>query len=272
MPKKLTLNEVIDRIKAVHGDRYVVCEDNVYVNNKTKIRVICREHGEFWIRPNDLITGYGCAKCAGNVQKTTEQFVSEAHEVHGDKYDYSRSEYKTATTKVCIVCPDHGEFWQTPLNHIYGGTGCPYCDSGNRSKAEDEVYNLLVDKGYRVERQKTFDWLVYEKRLRLDFYLPDYNVAIECQGEQHFRPIRKFGGEEGFDKQTRRDQTKRRLCEQHGVRLFYVRGKKIIIDEIVDYIENEASRSQTPTDQQEQEKEETLPQAEVQPVQSQKHQ
>lgn len=60
------------------------------------------------------------------VRKTTEQFIAEAKAVHGDKYDYSKVEYKTSRDKVCIICPVHGEFWQTAFRHLRG-EGCPSC-------------------------------------------------------------------------------------------------------------------------------------------------
>lgn len=61
-----------------------------------------------------------------NVKKTTEQFILESKNIFGDKYDYSKVEYKNIDTKVCIICPKHGEFWQTPSHHI-SGRGCTKC-------------------------------------------------------------------------------------------------------------------------------------------------
>ena len=55
-----------------------------------------------------------------------DDFILKAREIHGDKYDYSLVEYKNNKTKVCIICPVHGEFWQKPNNHLIG-QGCPYC-------------------------------------------------------------------------------------------------------------------------------------------------
>lgn len=62
-----------------------------------------------------------------NVRKTTQQFIAEAKLIHGDKYDYSKVEYKTNKDKVCIICPTHGEFWQTPNGHLNDKSGCPKC-------------------------------------------------------------------------------------------------------------------------------------------------
>ena len=69
-------------------------------------------------------------------KKTTEQFINEAKKIHGDKYDYSKVEYVNNLTKVCIICPEHGEFWQTPKQHLRG-QGCPKCVStSSRSRCK----------------------------------------------------------------------------------------------------------------------------------------
>ena len=58
---------------------------------------------------------------------TNEEFVAKTKEVHGDRYDYSKVEYKNSHTKVCIICPEHGEFWQIPNSHLRGRRClCPY--------------------------------------------------------------------------------------------------------------------------------------------------
>lgn len=64
-------------------------------------------------------------------QLTTEEFIKRARAVHGDKYDYSKVEYVNSHTKVCIICPEHGEFWQTPSNHMRGKT-CKVCAITNK--------------------------------------------------------------------------------------------------------------------------------------------
>ena len=58
--------------------------------------------------------------------KSTKQFIEEANLIHNNKYNYSKVNYINANTKVCIICPIHGEFWQTPANHLKGRK-CPKC-------------------------------------------------------------------------------------------------------------------------------------------------
>ena len=57
----------------------------------------------------------------------TQEFIEKAKKIHNNKYDYSKVEYVNVKTKVCIICPEHGEFWQTPDSHINGKSGCPKC-------------------------------------------------------------------------------------------------------------------------------------------------
>ena len=60
---------------------------------------------------------------------TTEEFIKRAKEVHGDKYDYSKIEYKNSKARIEVICPIHGSFWQIPNGHL-SGNGCPKCNGG----------------------------------------------------------------------------------------------------------------------------------------------
>ena len=65
----------------------------------------------------------------------TKNFIEKAKEIHGDKYDYSKVNYINSQTKVCIICPKHGEFWQRPNNHL-NGWGCSKCSIENTHKLQ----------------------------------------------------------------------------------------------------------------------------------------
>ena len=110
-------NLFIQKAHKIHGDKYDYCKVE-YVNNNTKVCIICPIHGEFWQTPNHHLSGQGCPKCSGNVKKTTEQFIAKAKEIYGDRYNYSKVKYINAKTKVCIICPTHGEFYIRPDNFI----------------------------------------------------------------------------------------------------------------------------------------------------------
>ena len=243
---RMTTQTFIEKARQVHGDKYDYSKVE-YVNNKTKVCIICHEkdilgheHGEFWQRPNDHLSGYGCAKCNNEYKPTTKEWVELATYIHEGKYDYSKVEYINANTKVCIICPVHGEFWMTPLNHIHNKCCCPKCNSIKKSRLNARMSMMLQEYNIQYEQEKTFDWLKHYNNLYLDFYLPDYNVAIECQGEQHYRPVAAFGGEEGFKLIQARDESKLRLCKEHNIPIIYVNRRNIKIINIEDIINETA--------------------------------
>ena len=238
----LTFESFILKSREVHGWKYDYSKVK-YVNCKTKVCIICPEHGEFWQTPSEHLRGRGCHKCGAKKSAkkralTNQEFIEKSIKIHGEKYDYSECKYKNNVTKVCIICPEHGKFYQKPNYHL-SGNGCPSC---NESHMEKEIVNLLSENGINFEREKTFSWLFYKQKLRLDFYLPDYNIAIECQGQHHFVPIDYNGKGDNFSKiefeeNKKRDKYKKELCEKNGVKLIYYANYnykfpyEVIIDE-----------------------------------------
>lgn len=218
--------EFIENAIKIHGNKFDYSKVE-YVNNKTKVTIICPEHGEFQQRPDMHLRGRGCQKCVGR-GKTLEDFIKEARKVHGDKYDYSESIYKTAGTKIEIKCNKCGhKFWQQPWSHLQNH-GCPNCCS---SKGEEFITNLLQENNIPFIYQKKFpEWLGLQS---LDFYLPEHNIAIEYQGEQHFNSSKSFGSNpEEFEKITReRDLRKKQLCEENGITVLYYADDTVKIPE-----------------------------------------
>lgn len=358
MSKRLTTQEFIERSKKIFPNLDYTLVN--YVNNHTNVKIICSKHGIFDINPNNHLRGHGCPKC-GHIlggkknSKNLEYYINIFKKIHGDKYDYSKVEYIDAKTKVKIICPEHGEFWQTPYehskghgcqkcgikktinttklsnekaqeiikeqsiknhykyrpfnyinaqqhikctcivcnneweqtyNHLSRGRGCrkcavkkttdsyrletdevlrrirPYaernlyeiisvdnyvnnttnnilckckkcnrefslslsnaqhdnaCPYHNNSKLENYIRHSLTKNNIRFEEQKKFKWL---GRQRLDFYLPEYNIAIECQGKQHFYETtnwKKFN----FEHICELDKLKYKLCKENNIKILY---------------------------------------------------
>lgn len=100
-----------------------------YINNKKKVKIICKYHGVFEQTPNNHLSKLqDCPLCSEKHfdLKTTEQVISDFKLKHGDKYDYSKIEYKGNKVKVEIICKKHGSFYQTPNNHMKG-QNCKEC-------------------------------------------------------------------------------------------------------------------------------------------------
>ena len=134
----------IEKARKVHGDKYDYSKVE-YINKKTEVCIICSEHGEFFQLPSVHLRGNGCPKCSGLLKKTTKQFIEDAKKVHGDKYDYSKVKYINAKTKVCIICPTHGEFWQSPSAHLRGN-GCVKCKGYSTEQFIEEARKVHGDK------------------------------------------------------------------------------------------------------------------------------
>ena len=216
--KRLTAEEFIKRAREVHGDKYDYSKVN-YINSKAPVTIICPTHGEFYCSPNNHISNKsGCPYCNGGVKIDTVEFIRRARQVHGDKYDYSKVNYINSNTPVTIICPIHGEFEQLPSVHL-SNHGCPKC---NGSRLESTVRLYLISNGIEFIEQMKWPWLVYKQPQFVDFYLPQLNIGIECQGLQHFSPSRLFDRNPiTYQERLEQDINKQKLCLLNGVKLYY---------------------------------------------------
>ena len=176
---RLTTEEFIARARAVHGDAYDYSKV-VYTTSATPVEVICPQHGSFFPRPNNHVANRSrCPQCAGYAPTTLAQFLTRARAAHGDRYDYSRVVYTKVETKVEIICPTHGPFWQTPLDHA-GGHGCAACgvEKSAASRRHDAATFLAR------ARAKFGDALDYRQ---MDYRNTTTAITIVCPEHGPFR-------------------------------------------------------------------------------------
>ncbi len=217
---RMSTQDFINKSKSIHNNDFSYEKTNLNERYNNKIIVTCNKcKKDIYVVVGAHLSGNKCPHCYGTHLKTTDEFIQDAKKVHGDKYDYSKVKYKGNKIKICIICPKHGEFWQTPNCHLRQ-RGCPKCKN---SYLEQKIDNFLQKEHIIFESQKHFEWLGKQS---LDFYLPQYNIAIECQGEQHFNAIEKFGGEDGLKKRQQLDEQKYNLCEEHNIHILYYSNKK----------------------------------------------
>ena len=289
---------MMKKIKEVWKDKDYDLSNAEYIKSDVPIKVICNKHKyAFYPLPSNILNKHTiCPKCAiekntDRQRKTFDTFIKEAREIHGDKYEYDESTYgKKVDDDIRIICPEHGEFWQSPHSHIGQKQGCPFCGKirgglKHRSDAEEvlnkikelhkhdnysyekfsyeegvntyiDIYchktysngkehgyfrqmiqnhiagqgcprcrsshlerlikNALMDKEFgKIDEWKRFEWL---GKLSLDFYLSEYNIAIECQGSQHYL---KDHFMKDLEVVQERDLRKKKLCKEHGLTLLY---------------------------------------------------
>lgn len=182
------------------------------------VTVICPVHGEQRSSVADLLdTDWSCNLCRldKNREKYKNIFIKKAIEIHGNKYDYSNVEYIDSSTKVKIICPVHGVFYQTPSHHL-NRRGCPKCGF---SVLERQVAVMLE----RNNIEYCYEWTNKDVlgKQSVDFYVVNTKICIECQGKQHFYPVAVFGGEKTFKDTLRRDRTKKKKLDSNGYTLLY---------------------------------------------------
>lgn len=383
---KYTTETFIEKAREIHGDTYDYSKTE-YVNIKTKVCIICPEHGEFWQEPRHHLEGRGCPICARNLYWTYERCLEEAKKytmlsafhdksnaaynssrIHGWIEDFSwlKRQYGIIYTfdelkEIASYCLNRAEFKHknckaynqakedNVLDLLFPKEVClngkrvsvkkkikkkltyEHCYSiakkyeflsdfrinepsvyttsvfngwlkdytwlkkGRNYYTEEEAYSIakkyetkielylndnqcyhflyrhdllknctwfkdlkslleknierfLIKNNIKFETQKKFEWLRYKKKQSLDFFLPDYNVAIECQGKQHFG-INVFPNAEsgGRTKIEILDEHKNKLCNDHGIKIYYYANYKIdfpykvytSIIELINTIKNE---------------------------------
>ena len=235
--RRMTKEEFIEKANQVHGKGTYDYSKVIYININTDVTIICPIHGDFPQKPNNHINGArGCPFCKGGVKLTTEEFIKRARKKHGNEYDYSKVDYKNNHTEVIIVCPKHGDFPQTPNDHL-NGSGCSKC---NKNKGEESIRKFLIEKGIEFEEQKKFEGCEYKRQLKFDFYLPKYNLCIESDGNVHSDKINWNGKmtNEEMEKELKltqhRDNIKNEFCKKNGIILLRVNNLKAY-DEISEY-------------------------------------
>lgn len=188
MPKKVNTADFVLRAKAVHGNSYDYT-GAVYVNARSKIQVRCSVHGVFEQAPLNHLQGQGCPMCAGRGVDWTVRF----QQVHGTQYDYSKVQYVDYKKPVCIVCKEHGAFYQTPDNHYRGQQGCPQCKGAKIRKAKQMPFSVFLERARAVHKDK----YVYEA-LQFSNVLTGVVTAV-CPKHGPFtqNPVNHLAGKEG---------------------------------------------------------------------------
>lgn len=161
----------INKANKIHNNKYKY--DKVdYIKSNLKVIITCLEHGDFLQAPNSHLNGNGCPKCsyianANKKIKNTEWFLNKANQVHGNKYIYDKVVYKKIKDKVIIICPKHGEFLQTPDDHLHG-KGCKYCG---------------IDSSVIKKTKSSKDFIFIAKKIHNDFYNYDKVVYINTKSK-----------------------------------------------------------------------------------------
>ena len=160
MAKVVTQEMWLGRAVAKHGDRYDYSKVR-YSGANAKVEIICRAHGSFFQDASSHTAGHGCPICKaekiGNVKRASfDDLVARAQIIHDNKYVYPQQPYKNVSTKIKIVCPEHGEFEQTMSGHL-AGKGCDQCGGKMKLSLEEML------RRFRLTHGETYDYSKVEE-------------------------------------------------------------------------------------------------------------
>ena len=223
-PKKTT-EQFVEDAKKIHGDKFDYSLVD-YKTNADKVKIVCKQCGEtFEQSPNRHLSGDGCPNCRPNKKLTFEEFKVRANYIHFNLYEYSKEDYKNTRTKIRIFCKKCNQsFSQTPMKHLCG-RGCPFC---KKSKGENRILNILNKFKINTIPQKTYGGLIDKYDLSYDFYVPEYNLLIEYNGEQHYKLVNWTGElteeemRDNLKRQRHHDWLKRKYANKHNINLLVI--------------------------------------------------
>jgi len=151
--QSLSKEEFVKKAISIHGDCYNYSKVN-YKNYKTPVTIICQNHGEFNQMPLNHLSNRGCPSCGNDRMKLTlEDFKVRAQSVHSNKYDYSFTEYNNSKKPIVIICPNHGQFQQTPHDHL-SGRGCNKCAIIERADKLKKSQEYFIMESHLIHENK----------------------------------------------------------------------------------------------------------------------
>jgi len=215
----ITTEKFIKRCVKIHKNKYDYSKVN-YTSYENKVIIICPKHGEFSQTPDSHIHKHGCPKCSSSLRySNTKIFSNKANIIHNNKYNYSKVKYKHSNKEIIIICPKHSNFLQKPSHHLIG-RGCPLCSA---SKGENKIETWLSSNNIKFIPEKRFDTCKNKRTLPFDFFLPDHNLLIEYDGEQHFSyRINKRYTTKLINKIRHNDFIKNQFCIENHINLLRI--------------------------------------------------
>ena len=216
--QKMSLHELKKKLKDMDIELYT--DEFTYKNRlETKLPVKCQRCGKLQYRTFAIL--YKNKRCiCQDCEETNLYTLQEANKIIFDKWGIRLIEYNGHKKYCKYICKcGHKNTINYYTLYTYG-PWCPYCMK-TRSKGEEYVKKVLLENNIEFEYEKTFEDLIYIGKLKIDFYLAKYNIAIEIDGEQHRKPV-YFGNENNLDTIIMRDQIKDNYCFKNNIRMIRI--------------------------------------------------
>jgi hypothetical protein len=178
---RMGIEEFIHRAEIIHGDKYDYSKV-VFIDKFTEVKIICKTHGEINITPEVHLRTCGCKECGktlkiNNIKKDSLEQLQKIIDIHGDKYDYSKTVYTDSKTKIIATCRVHGDFSKYPHDFL-SGAGCTVCGNSKKSQAKVLTTEQFIKKA-EIIHNKSYDYsqTIYIKS--------NIEVEIKCKIDSH---------------------------------------------------------------------------------------
>jgi hypothetical protein len=232
--EKSSIVELRKKCNKIHGDKFII-PNQEYINAKTDIKVICKKHidNDWFISPTRLLKRKGCPICTKKHKLDLIDVRIKCENAHkGKGYTIKNQNYVDNNTNILVTCPKHGD-WPAKPQNLFNGCGCPKCNS---SKAEIKIEKILKENNIKFIPQKKFENCKHIKKLPFDFYLSEYNICIEYDGEQHFKRFHFEKDDIRLEKRQKLDEIKNEYCRKNNIHLIRISYFQNINEELSKFL------------------------------------
>lgn len=231
-----TIESYKKEIWDLYGGEYTVLGE--YKSRTDEIKIRHNVCGYVWNPPaKSLLNGHGCPMCAHNIHLTINQLKDKIEEQYGDEYSILSEDYDNVHSYIEVKHNKCGHTWRAKVNNLLYGYGCPYC---SQSRGERFVYLVLTKDLNLSESNFKYGYVVpdlkYKNSLHFDFWLPQYRVAIEYDGKQHYKSIEFFDKNEPLEVRQERDKIKNQYCKDNGINLIRIPYTYNTLDRVRDLL------------------------------------
>jgi hypothetical protein len=217
--------------KETHKDNYDYSQVH-YTGNKDEVIIGCNTcKSIFSQKPTTHLSGKGCPNCWKNRNRqekpqtriSIKEVDKKCNLIFNNTLDFTNSQCVTSNDKMKVFCKKCNSEFEQYKGHLMRGVGCQKCSKEEKeSKSEKLITKILLENHVVFNKEHCFEDCVYKKKLRFDFYIPELNMCIEYQGQQHYKPIKIFGGQDAFTLQLKKDNIKREYCKNNNIQLLEI--------------------------------------------------
>jgi ribosomal protein S27E len=223
--KKYSLDEIKEIGKKIHNDKYEYI-DIINIKNKRYLKIKCKECSHIFkqLIDNHLNKKCECPKCKKRLRYNLEEIKDIGNKIHNNKYKYLELKKRGKYSIIKLKCKKCGNIFEQYVdNHLNKKFGCKFCKPVSKGVIIIEEY--LKNNNILFEKEKSFEDCKLYRKLYFDFYLPEYNLLIEYNGEQHYKPNNLYGGNIALEKQKIRDNIKVEYCLRKNLKLITINYK-----------------------------------------------